>query len=247
MSRTAARKVGEPVVSLDRASQVLAEVFGFRHFRSHQADIIATVISGGDVLALMPTGGGKSLCYQIPALVRPGTGIVVSPLIALMQDQVEALTQAGVRAAFLNSTLDFREQTALEARMAAGGLDQAGIGLPDARVQVEVERERHTGRDQRELGLLADAEPQDEQRDQAEMWKRPQHLDGRIQQRLAPPGKAGRQPQSDTDRPTDKKSEENAAERNKECVSQLTVRDEFAGGLCDGQRRSQFLRREQTR
>ena len=81
------------------------------------------MISGGDALALMPTGGGKSLCYQIPALVRPGTGIVVSPLIALMQDQVEALTQAGVKAAFLNSTLDYREQTALESRVAAGGLD----------------------------------------------------------------------------------------------------------------------------
>ncbi len=123
MSRTAARKVMNSAVSLDRAQQVLADVFGFRQFRSHQADIIATVISGGDALALMPTGGGKSLCYQIPALVRPGTGIVVSPLIALMQDQVEALTQAGVKAAFLNSTLDYREQTALEARIAAGGLD----------------------------------------------------------------------------------------------------------------------------
>ena len=123
MSRTTARKVTDPVVSLDRAQRVLADVFGFRQFRSHQADIIATVISGGDVLALMPTGGGKSLCYQIPALVRSGTGIVVSPLIALMQDQVEALTQAGVNAAFLNSTLDYREQTALESRLASGGLD----------------------------------------------------------------------------------------------------------------------------
>ena len=123
MSRTAARKVMDSAGYLDRAQQVLADVFGFRQFRSQQADIIATVIAGGDVLALMPTGGGKSLCYQIPALVRPGTGIVVSPLIALMQDQVEALTQAGVKAAFLNSTLDYREQTALEARIAAGGLD----------------------------------------------------------------------------------------------------------------------------
>src|SRR6476646_3059820 len=123
MSRQAARKVTDQPVPLDRALNVLGEVFGYRQFRSHQADIIATVISGGDVLALMPTGGGKSLCYQIPALVRPGTGIVVSPLIALMQDQVEALTQAGVKAAFLNSTLDYREQTALESRIAAGGLD----------------------------------------------------------------------------------------------------------------------------
>jgi ATP-dependent DNA helicase RecQ len=123
MSRSAARKVGESVVSLDHAQRVLTDVFGFRHFRSHQADIIATVIAGGDALALMPTGGGKSLCYQIPALVRRGTGVVVSPLIALMQDQVEALTQAGVKAAFLNSTLDFREQTALESRIASGGID----------------------------------------------------------------------------------------------------------------------------
>jgi ATP-dependent DNA helicase RecQ len=123
MSRTAARKVMDSAGSLDHAQQVLADVFGFRQFRSHQADIIATVIAGGDVPALMPTGGGKSLCYQIPALVRPGTGIVVSPLVALMQDQVEALTQAGVKAAFLNSTLDYREQMALEARIAAGGLD----------------------------------------------------------------------------------------------------------------------------
>jgi len=123
MAGTAARKAMNTPDALDRASQVLADVFGFRQFRFHQADIIAAVIAGGDALALMPTGGGKSLCYQIPALVRPGTGIVVSPLIALMQDQVQALTQAGVRAAFLNSTLDLREQTALEGRIAAGGLD----------------------------------------------------------------------------------------------------------------------------
>ena len=111
-------------VSLDRAQQVLADVFGFRQFRSHQADIIATVISGGDVLALMPTGGGKSLCYQIPALVRPGTGIVVSPLIALMQDQVEALTQARrarPRSSIRRSTIASRRRS--KRRVAAGGLD----------------------------------------------------------------------------------------------------------------------------
>ncbi len=130
MSRTAARKVMDSAGSLERARQVLADVFGFRDFRSHQADIIATVISGGDALALMPTGGGKSLCYQIPALVRPGTGIVVSPLIALMQDQVEALTQAGVKAAFLNSTLDYREQTALESRVAAGAPRSSSTSRP---------------------------------------------------------------------------------------------------------------------
>jgi ATP-dependent DNA helicase RecQ len=113
----------DTTVSLDRAQHVLADVFGYRQFRAHQADIIAEVVAGGDALALMPTGGGKSLCYQIPALVRPGLGVVVSPLIALMQDQVEALTQAGVDAAFLNSTLDYQEQLALERRVAAGALD----------------------------------------------------------------------------------------------------------------------------
>jgi ATP-dependent DNA helicase RecQ len=123
MSRTAARQLMHSDVSFDRAQQVLADVFGFRQFRSHQADIIKSMIAGSDVLALMPTGGGKSLCYQIPALVRPGVGIVVSPLIALMQDQVEALTQVGVKAAFLNSTLEYREQMALEERVASGSLD----------------------------------------------------------------------------------------------------------------------------
>lgn len=112
-----------PAAGLDRARAVLSDVFGYRDFRSHQADIIATIVGGGDVLALMPTGGGKSLCYQIPSLVRPGLGVVVSPLIALMQDQVEALTAAGVKAAFLNSTLDYRAQTALENWVQSGGLD----------------------------------------------------------------------------------------------------------------------------
>ncbi|MFN3623545.1 MAG: DNA helicase RecQ [Hyphomicrobium sp.] len=123
MSGTAARKLPDNAGHLDRAREVLADVFGYRDFRSHQAEIIATLIAGGDVLALMPTGGGKSLCYQIPSLVRPGLGVVVSPLIALMQDQVEALTAAGVKAAFLNSTLDYRAQTALENWITSGGLD----------------------------------------------------------------------------------------------------------------------------
>ena len=123
MLSSTARKDMATAGSLDRAREVLADVFGYRDFRSHQADIIATLIGGGDVLALMPTGGGKSLCYQIPSLVRPGLGVVVSPLIALMQDQVEALTAAGVKAAFLNSTLDYRAQTALENWITSGGLD----------------------------------------------------------------------------------------------------------------------------
>ncbi|HEY8194418.1 MAG TPA: DNA helicase RecQ [Hyphomicrobium sp.] len=101
----------------------LEDVFGYKGFRPLQGDIISTVLEGGDCLALMPTGGGKSLCYQIPALVRPGTGIVVSPLIALMQDQVDALRDLGVKAAFLNSTQDRSTQDKIERQFAAGGLD----------------------------------------------------------------------------------------------------------------------------
>jgi ATP-dependent DNA helicase RecQ len=122
MARSATRRTADNG-GMERAREILADVFGYRDFRSHQADIIATVIGGSDALALMPTGGGKSLCYQIPSLVRPGLGVVVSPLIALMQDQVEALTQAGVKAAFLNSTLEFRDMVALEGRIGKGDLD----------------------------------------------------------------------------------------------------------------------------
>ena len=86
--------------SIEDAQRVLQTVFGYKAFRSHQTGIISTLLAGKDCLALMPTGGGKSLCYQIPALLRRGTGIVVSPLIALMQDQVDALTQLGLKAAF---------------------------------------------------------------------------------------------------------------------------------------------------
>src|SRR5687768_9747411 len=96
--------------------ETLRSVFGFDDFRGHQAEVVDHVCRGGDCLVLMPTGGGKSLCYQIPAIVRKGTGIVVSPLIALMQDQVTALREVGVRAAFLNSTLD--RNTALEVERA---------------------------------------------------------------------------------------------------------------------------------
>ena len=108
---------------LRAARAKLEEVFGYKTFRPHQEAIIETILSGGDCLALMPTGGGKSLCYQIPSLVRPGTGIVVSPLIALMQDQVDALLDVGVRAAFLNSTLDWQAQNKIEREFAAGALD----------------------------------------------------------------------------------------------------------------------------
>jgi ATP-dependent DNA helicase RecQ len=104
-------------------SQVLREVFGYPAFRGPQAEIVEHVIGGGSALVLMPTGGGKSLCYQIPALCRPGTAVVVSPLIALMQDQVEALRQAGVRAAALHSALDPQEVAATWRALANGGLD----------------------------------------------------------------------------------------------------------------------------
>jgi ATP-dependent DNA helicase RecQ len=102
---------------------VLRNVFGYPAFRGAQAEIIGHVCQGGDALVLMPTGGGKSLCYQIPALIRPGCAVVVSPLIALMQDQVDALIQLGVRAACLNSTIDWREANAIEQQIFAGQLD----------------------------------------------------------------------------------------------------------------------------
>ncbi|MFI6344721.1 DNA helicase RecQ [Streptomyces sp. NPDC050560] len=105
------------------ALRTLHKVFGYDAFRGEQEAVIDHVIEGGDAVVLMPTGGGKSLCYQIPALVRPGTGIVVSPLIALMQDQVDALRALGVRAGFINSTQDFDERRLVEAEFAAGELD----------------------------------------------------------------------------------------------------------------------------
>jgi ATP-dependent DNA helicase RecQ len=108
---------------LSEASEVLRRVFGYEKFRDGQQEIIEHVIAGGDALVLMPTGGGKSLCYQIPALVRKGVGVVVSPLIALMQDQVDALRALGVRAWFLNSTQGPDERRTVEAAFSAGELD----------------------------------------------------------------------------------------------------------------------------
>lgn len=117
------RKITSDSPTLQDALGVLERVFGYHSFRLHQSAIIETVLAGRDALVLMPTGGGKSLCYQIPAIVRAGTGIVVSPLIALMQDQVDALKEAGVAAAFLNSSLSFPEQQAVERQLVAGALD----------------------------------------------------------------------------------------------------------------------------
>ena len=105
------------------ALEQLRQVFGYDSFRGEQGQIVEQVVAGGDALVLMPTGGGKSLCYQLPALLRDGTGIVVSPLIALMQDQVDALRQLGVRAAFLNSSLDAGEAAQVERQLLDGELD----------------------------------------------------------------------------------------------------------------------------
>ncbi|KND58115.1 ATP-dependent DNA helicase RecQ [Candidatus Paraburkholderia schumanniana] len=112
---------------MSRSLEILNEIFGYPAFRGQQAEIIEHVANGGDSLVLMPTGGGKSLCYQIPSLVRReaglGAGIVVSPLIALMQDQVAALTEVGVRAAYLNSTLSGAEAAATERALRNGEID----------------------------------------------------------------------------------------------------------------------------
>ena len=107
----------------DQALQVLKDVFGYDGFRFGQQEIIQSVLDGQDTLVIMPTGGGKSMCYQLPALLREGTAIVVSPLIALMHDQVTALSQLGIRAAYLNSSLDYQIQYEVEQQLIHGELD----------------------------------------------------------------------------------------------------------------------------
>jgi ATP-dependent DNA helicase RecQ len=106
-----------------RSDQVLRDVFGYAAFRGQQREIVTHVADGGDALVLMPTGGGKSLCFQVPALVRDGMGVVVSPLIALMQDQVAALEEAGVRAAALNSSMTWAEAQSIERKARQGEID----------------------------------------------------------------------------------------------------------------------------
>ncbi|MHC4870798.1 MAG: DNA helicase RecQ [Planctomycetota bacterium] len=107
----------------DKAKQILKDTFGYPEFRGHQEDIINHMINGGDSLVLMPTGGGKSLCYQIPAMLRDGVGIVISPLIALMQDQVSAIQENGVRAEFLNSSLTGKEAWEVENKLLENSID----------------------------------------------------------------------------------------------------------------------------
>ena len=119
MARAQPRILSDMPAALD----ILQQTFGYPSFRGPQETIIQTIVHGGDALVLMPTGGGKSLCYQIPALVRPGCGVVISPLIALMQDQVNAMRELGVRASFLNSTLDASTAADVERALLQGELD----------------------------------------------------------------------------------------------------------------------------
>src|SRR5580692_7440727 len=112
---------------MSSAQTLLNQVFGYSTFKDNQAAIIEHLIQGNDALVLMPTGGGKSLCYQIPAMARAGVGIVVSPLIALMQDQVDALLQLGVKAAFLNSSLEARHARKVEQAILDETLDMVYV------------------------------------------------------------------------------------------------------------------------
>ena len=108
---------------ISSALEILRSRFGYSQFRFQQQQIVDALVAGKDALVLMPTGGGKSLCYQIPALLRDGVGIIISPLIALMQDQVDALAQNGINAAFLNSTQTPQQQQQTRQQViAAGGL-----------------------------------------------------------------------------------------------------------------------------
>jgi ATP-dependent DNA helicase RecQ len=120
MVATAAKRSKAPETP---AGEVLQRVFGYSSFRGEQEAIVNHVIDGGDALVLMPTGGGKSLCFQVPALVREGVGVVISPLIALMQDQVDALQSLGVQAGFLNSTQSFEQRQEVERAYVSGQLD----------------------------------------------------------------------------------------------------------------------------
>ena len=139
------RDIGQRQINRSDPQQILEQTFGYSAFRPPQDEIIATLVGGEDALVLMPTGGGKSLCYQIPSLARTGCGVVVSPLIALMQDQVSAMAEVGVRAACLNSTLRGDEIRAVETALLTGSLDLLYVA-PERLIQ------------ERTLELLDDAE-----------------------------------------------------------------------------------------
>ena len=121
---------------IERARKILNEVYGYADFRGRQEEVVAAALAGRDALVLMPTGGGKSVCYQIPAVLRPGMGLVVSPLIALMQDQVAALEQIGIRARYLNSTLSYARQRLVLDEVARGDLDLLYLA-PERLLQAE--------------------------------------------------------------------------------------------------------------
>ena len=137
------------------ALEVLHRVFGYESFRGQQADIIEHVCGGGDAVVLMPTGSGKSLCYQIPSLVRNGTGVVISPLIALMQDQVQALTVLGVRAGFLNSTQDSDERRGVEYALLDGQLDLLYLAPERLRAESTLRLLDKASRDGQGISLFA--------------------------------------------------------------------------------------------
>jgi ATP-dependent DNA helicase RecQ len=103
--------------------QILKKYFGYDTFREHQLEVIQKIIDGKDAFVLMPTGIGKSICYQIPSIIRDGVGLIISPLIALMQDQVGALRQTGISAEFLNSSLTRQEAQLVEKRVVSGKAD----------------------------------------------------------------------------------------------------------------------------
>jgi ATP-dependent DNA helicase RecQ len=136
------------------ALDILKTTFGYSSFRGPQADIIDHVASGHDALVLMPTGGGKSLCYQIPALLRPGLAIVVSPLIALMQDQVDALTELGIAAAFLNSSLSPTEATKIERQFMTGEIKLLYVA-PERLMMENFLKQLDLLRDRKQLALFA--------------------------------------------------------------------------------------------
>ena len=110
-------------MKIDAPKEILLKTFGYHEFRDDQKEIIDTIISGADALVLMPTGSGKSICYQIPSLIRKGVGIVVSPLIALMDNQVSSLRHLGIKASYINSSLSWSERNGIENALKKGEID----------------------------------------------------------------------------------------------------------------------------